>query len=150
MMDNAVRKENRKYVYSNPKYSNSTLTNSDVVSAPRIVKRRKKSSMIAPQNHVQEIMILRGLAVILLAIIFYVGLQVAFCGKEKLANNKIAEVNSQILNEDIKNAALEREYLKKTSFSVVHQKANELGMVEATNRETITPSITYQANLAGE
>lgn len=123
MLSSTARKNERKYAYSHPVYGN--------------VERRKRNKRKGYAKNVNEKTKLTILA-FALGLCLMIGLPlVVISGQVKITENNVAELNSEINGEQIKNSLMEREYMRRASYSVIHQKAIEAGMVEAQTRINI-------------
>ena len=133
MRDNLARKGERRFVYFNPKFEDKRG------SGKRPSRRAKNFDSMKPKSRAEEITRLWVLGVCLVFLLMIILPCVIISGKEKIYNNKIAELNAKISAEQIKNAEMEREYINKTSYTAVQHRAHELGMVEAQSKVVIVP-----------
>lgn len=125
MLSSTARKNERKYAYSHPVYGEKN--EKKIVKRPYHIKKTQT-------NEKAKVGVLAVCLLMLLALVLP---YVVISGNAKLTDNKIAQLNSEINTEQIKNSLMEREYMRRSSYSVINQKAIEAGMVEAQTRVNI-------------
>ncbi len=81
-----------------------------------------------------------SLGVVLVLFLFVLVPMVTISGKDKIKNNKIAELNSKISAQQIENKNNMKIYDNKVSLSNIIQKGAGMGFVQADKVEKITPS----------
>ena len=101
--------------------------------------KQTKSPSPGPKsnNYTQSLV---SLGVVLVLFLFVLVPMVTISGKDKIKNNKIAELNSKISAQQIENKNNMKIYDNKVSLSNIIQKGAGMGFVQADKVEKITPS----------